>query len=39
MPVVTTADGDVYGISDYVGAEVVNPIALIEMQTGETTGG
>lgn len=36
MPVVTTGGGDIYGISDYVGAEVVNPIALIEMQTGET---
>lgn len=35
-PVVTNADGYVYGISNYVGAEVVNPIALLEVQTGET---
>jgi TonB-dependent starch-binding outer membrane protein SusC len=47
QPVVTTPDGRVYGISgywdsalnswkEYVGAEVVNPLALLEMQTGET---
>jgi TonB-linked SusC/RagA family outer membrane protein len=36
QPVVTTSDGKVYGISDYITAEVVNPIALLEMQTGET---
>jgi len=35
-PVVTTADGKVYGISGYVGAEVVNPLALLDLQTGET---
>lgn len=35
-PVVTNADGYVYGISNYVGAEVVNPMALLEVQTGET---
>jgi TonB-linked SusC/RagA family outer membrane protein len=35
-PVVTTADGKVYGISELVGAEIVNPIALLEIQTGET---
>lgn len=35
-PVVTNADGRVYGISDYVGAEVVNPLALLETQTGRT---
>lgn len=48
QPVVTTTDGKIYGISgyydyaqsswkEYVGAEVVNPIALLEMQTGETS--
>jgi TonB-linked SusC/RagA family outer membrane protein len=47
QPVVTTADGKIYGISgywdsehdtwkEYVGAEVVNPIALLAIQTGET---
>lgn len=47
QPVVTTPDGRVYGISgfynyaegywdEYVGAEVVNPLALLEIQTGET---
>ena len=36
QPVVTTSDGKVYGISDFVGAEVVNPMALLEIQTGET---
>jgi TonB-dependent starch-binding outer membrane protein SusC len=35
-PVVTNANGDVYGISDYVGAEVVNPLGLLEIQNGET---
>jgi TonB-linked SusC/RagA family outer membrane protein len=35
-PVVTTEDGRVYGISEYVGAEVVNPLALLEIQTSET---
>ncbi|MDX9905390.1 MAG: TonB-dependent receptor [Bacteroidales bacterium] len=36
QPVVRTPDGKVYGISDYLDAEVVNPIALLEIQTGET---
>ncbi|MCB2209101.1 MAG: TonB-dependent receptor [Bacteroidetes bacterium] len=31
-PVVTDANGNVYAISQYVGAEVVNPIALLEIQ-------
>lgn len=31
-PVVTDAAGRVYGISRYVGAEVVNPLALLETQ-------
>lgn len=35
-PVVTSDDGSVYGISDYVGAEIVNPLALLETQTGQT---
>lgn len=35
-PVVTDKDGNIYGISTYVGAEVVNPLALLEIQTGET---
>jgi TonB-dependent starch-binding outer membrane protein SusC len=35
-PVVTTQDGKVYGISEYVGAEIVNPMALLEIQTAET---
>lgn len=46
-PVITTPDGKVYGISgyydydedswtEYVGAEVVNPLALLENQHGET---
>lgn len=35
-PVVTTTDGRVYGISNYVGAEVVNPLALLEIQNAET---
>ncbi|MFU8842801.1 MAG: SusC/RagA family TonB-linked outer membrane protein [Bacteroidales bacterium] len=35
-PIVTNAAGQVYGISNYVGAEVVNPMALLEIQTGET---
>lgn len=36
-PVVTDENGNVYGISNYVGAEVVNPLALMEIQTGETS--
>lgn len=35
-PVVVDKDGNVYGISNYVGAEVVNPLALLETQTGKT---
>jgi len=35
-PVVRDANGQVYGISDYVGAEVVNPMALLEIQNQET---
>ena len=35
-PVVKDNLGRVYGISNYVGAEIVNPLALLEIQTGET---
>jgi TonB-linked SusC/RagA family outer membrane protein len=35
-PVVTSSDGRVYGISNLVGAEVVNPLALLETQNGGT---
>lgn len=35
-PVVTDQYGNIYGISNYVGAEVVNPLALLEIQNGET---
>ena len=35
-PVVRDANGQVYGISDFVGAEVVNPMALLEIQNQET---
>lgn len=35
-PVVTDNEGQVYGISNYVGAEIVNPLALLEIQTEET---
>lgn len=35
-PVVRADDGSVYGISQYVGAEVVNPLALLEIQNGKT---
>jgi len=35
-PVVKDKLGRTYGISNYVGAEVVNPLALLEIQTGET---
>ncbi len=35
-PVVTDSDERVYGISNHVGAEIVNPLALLEIQTGET---
>ncbi len=36
QPVVTDADGNIYAISDYVGAEVVNPLALLELENAET---
>lgn len=36
QPVITNADGQVYGISNYVGAEVVNPMALLEIQNAKT---
>ncbi len=35
-PVLNNTHGDIYGISNYVGAEVVNPMALLEMQNAET---
>jgi TonB-dependent starch-binding outer membrane protein SusC len=35
-PVVRNDDGEPYGISRYVGAEIVNPLALLEIQTGQT---
>lgn len=35
-PVLRDAEGRVYGISNYIGAEIVNPLALLEIQTGET---
>ncbi len=35
-PVLVDALGRTYGISRYVGAEVVNPLALLEIQTNET---
>ena len=35
-PVVTNSEGKVYGISNRVPGEVVNPLALLEIQTGET---
>jgi len=35
-PVVTNDEGKVYGISENIGAEIVNPLALLEIQTGET---
>lgn len=31
-PVVTDENGNVYGISNYLGAEIVNPLALLETQ-------
>ncbi len=36
QPVVTNSEGKVYGISENIGAEIVNPLALLEIQTGET---
>lgn len=35
-PVVTNSDGQIYGISKYNGAEVVNPLGLLEIQNNET---
>jgi len=35
-PVVTDGNGNVYGISNLVGAEIVNPLALLETDTDET---
>lgn len=35
-PVVTNSEGKVYGISNRISGEVVNPLALLEIQTGET---
>ncbi|PKP39201.1 MAG: SusC/RagA family TonB-linked outer membrane protein [Bacteroidetes bacterium HGW-Bacteroidetes-15] len=35
-PVVKAPDGRVYGISNIVGAEIVNPLALLEIQNAET---
>jgi len=35
-PVLSDDVGRVYGISNYVGAEVVNPLALLQTQTGKT---
>lgn len=36
-PVLSNGNGNIYGISDYVGAEIVNPLALIELGNGEYT--
>lgn len=35
-PVVTTADGQVYGVSEYVGGEIANPLAILEIDNNET---
>ncbi len=35
-PVLSNDAGQIYGISNYVGAEIVNPLALMEIQTGKT---
>ncbi len=35
-PVVNDEDGNIYGISQYVGAEIVNPLALIQTQSPKT---
>lgn len=35
-PVVTNNEGKVYGISNYIGAEIVNPRALLQIQNAET---
>jgi len=35
-PVVRDANGNVFGISNLVGAEIVNPLAMMAIQTGDT---
>lgn len=35
-PVVKNAEGKTYGISNYIGAEIVNPLALLEIQNAVT---
>ncbi len=35
-PVVTDVDNNIYGVSEYVGAEIVNPLALLETGNLET---
>lgn len=35
-PVVTNTNGQVFGISEKIGAEIVNPLALLEIQNGQT---
>lgn len=35
-PVVTSSKGEVYGISRHIGSEIVNPLALLELQTGQS---
>ncbi len=35
-PVVKNSDGKTYGISNYIGAEIVNPLALLQIQNAET---
>lgn len=35
-PVVKNSEGKIYGISKYIGAEIVNPLALLEIQNAET---
>ncbi|MCP4552434.1 MAG: TonB-dependent receptor [Bacteroidetes bacterium] len=35
-PVIKDEEGRIYGISNYVGAEIVNPMALLAIQTAKT---
>lgn len=35
-PVVTDANDNIFGVSEYVGAEIVNPLALLETQNAKT---
>jgi TonB-dependent starch-binding outer membrane protein SusC len=35
-PVISNGAGKFYGLSNYIGAEIVNPLALLEVQNGET---